>query len=75
MTCTMNSNSVSMNVQDALPAIPRMGDPDELAAYDSTTPTTLDYLANYRNGVDVSECQLLAKGTPNATQASATIRP
>ena len=53
MTCTINNNSVSMNVQDILPILLRLCDPDELAEYESTTPTTLDYLANYRDGVDI----------------------
>ena len=52
MTATINNNSVSMNVQEVLPALLRMCDADELAEYDSTTPTMLDYLANYRDGVD-----------------------
>ena len=47
LTTTINNNSMSMHVQDVLPAIQRMSDPDELADYDSTTPTMLDYLANY----------------------------
>ena len=38
MTATVNNNSVSMNVQEVLPAILRMCDLDELAEYDSTTP-------------------------------------
>ena len=58
MTTTINNNSVSMNVQDVLPALLRMCDPDELAEYDSTTPTMLDYLANYRNGVDLMGYQI-----------------
>ena len=62
MTATINNNSVSMNVQDVLPAILRMSDPDELAVYDSTTPTTLGYLGNYRDGIDVLEYQILASG-------------
>ena len=39
MTCTINNNSVSMKVQDLLPVLLRMVDPDELAEYDSRTPT------------------------------------
>ena len=60
MTATVNNNSMSINVQDALPALLRMCDPDELARYDSTTPTMLDYLANYRDGIDVMEYQILS---------------
>ena len=40
-----------MNVQDILPALLRTRDPDELAEDEATAPTTLDYLANYRDGL------------------------
>ena len=52
MTATINNNSVSMNVQDVLPALLRMCDAEELEAYGCTTPTTLDYLANYLDSVN-----------------------
>ena len=58
MTATINNNSVSMNVQEVLPALLRMCDIDELAEYDSTTPTTLDYLASYRDGVEPLKYQI-----------------
>ena len=51
MTATINNNTVSMNVQDVLPAILRMMDPEELSKYDDMTPTCLDYLGNYRDGI------------------------
>ena len=63
LTATINNNSISMNVQDVLPALLRMCDPDELAQYDSTTPTMLDYNANYRDGVDVLEYQIVSAVT------------
>ena len=66
MTTTINNNSVSMNIQDVLPVMLRMSDPDELAEYDSTTPTTLDYLANYRHGVDIMEYQIQAHSEADA---------
>ena len=47
MTCTINNNSISMNVQDVLPALLRLCETDALAEYESTTPTTLGSLANY----------------------------
>ena len=59
MTATINNNSVSMNVQDVLPALLRMCDAEELEMYDCTTPTTLDYLANYRDAVDTMQYQIL----------------
>ena len=48
-----------MNVQDVLPALLRMCDAEELELYDCTTPTTLDYLANYRDAVDTMQYQKL----------------
>ncbi len=59
MTTTINNNSVSMNVRDVLPALLRMCDPEDLEMYDSTTPTTLDYIGNYRDGIDVMAYQIL----------------
>ena len=55
----INNTSISTNLQDVLPALLRLSDPDDLAEYESTTPTTLDYLANYRDGVDLLEYQIL----------------
>jgi hypothetical protein len=51
MTATINNNTISMNVQDTLPVLLRLLDPEELAKYDSMTPTTLDFLASYRDAV------------------------
>jgi hypothetical protein len=68
MTATINNNSVSMNIQDVLPAILRLADPDELSTYDCTTPTSLDYLANYRDGIDLLEYQIISTGVAGATQ-------
>ena len=75
MTATINNNSVSMNVQDVLPAILRMSDPDELAARSSTTPTNLGYLANCRDGIDLLEHQMLASGSSIGSQAAAAAKP
>ena len=52
MTATINNNTVSMNTQDVLPVMLRMMDPEELAGYDDLTPACLDYLGNYRDGVN-----------------------
>ena len=46
LTATINNNAVSLNVQETLPILLRMVDPEELPKYDSMTPTTLDILAN-----------------------------
>jgi hypothetical protein len=69
MTCTINNNTVSMNMQDTLPILLRMLDPDELAKYDGMTPTTLDFLADYTDGVDRLDWVIDAAG------ADATRRP
>jgi hypothetical protein len=52
MTTTINNNTVSMNVQDTLPLLLRLLDSEELARYECMTPTTLDHLSSYRDGVD-----------------------
>ena len=52
MTATINNNTVSMNVQDTLPGLLRMCDPEELAKYNDMTPTTLDYLPDYSDAID-----------------------
>ena len=48
-----------MNVRDVLPALLRMCDPEDLEMCDSTTPTALDYIGNYRDGIDVMAYQIL----------------
>ena len=58
MSATINNNTVSFNVQETLPLLLRMVDPEELATYDSMTPTTLDFLANYDDGVSMMKWQL-----------------
>jgi hypothetical protein len=52
MSCTINNNTVTQNMQDTLPLILRMMDSEELAQWSTHTPTTLDFLSQYRNGVD-----------------------
>jgi hypothetical protein len=44
-----------MNVQDTLPLLLRMLDAEEMAKYECMTPTTLDHLSSYRDGVDQLE--------------------
>ena len=46
MTATINNNTVSMNVQDTLPLLLQMVDPEELAKYNDMTPTAMDHLAH-----------------------------
>ena len=45
-------------MMDTLPILLRMVDSEEFAKYDSMTPTALDYLADYRDGVKPMEFQL-----------------
>ena len=85
MTCTVNNNTVSMNVQDTLPILLRLIEQDELSEYESGTPTCLDYLANYRDGVEPMAYQLDVIGTgmartlqifqPNAAEADGVTTP
>ena len=58
MTATINNNTISQNMMDTLPILLRMVDSEEFAKYDSMTPTALDYLADYRDGVHRMEFQL-----------------
>lgn len=58
MTATINNNTISQNMQDTLPILLRMVESEEFAKYDSMTPTGLDYLADYRDGVHQMEFQL-----------------
>ena len=58
MTATINNNTVSMNVQDTLPVLLRLVDPEELAKYNDMTPTALDHLAHYSDAVDTMDFQI-----------------
>ena len=58
MTATINNNTISQNMMDTLPILLRMVDSEEFAKYDSMTPTALDYLADYKDGVHAMEFQL-----------------
>jgi len=78
MTATINNNTVSQNLQDTLPILLRMVDPEEFAKYDSMTPTALDYLAHYTDGVykmpfqitdDGNDVKALTTGTVDGTGA------
>mgnify|MGYP000907415519 FL=1 len=68
MTATINNNTITQNMQETLPILLRMVDPEEFAKYDSMTPTGLDYLGDYRDGVHPMEFQLDIP--PNATVAN-----
>ncbi len=55
MSATINNNTVSFNVQETLPLLLRMVDPEELAKFDCMTPTTLDFLADYDDAINPME--------------------
>ncbi|MFM7983441.1 MAG: phage major capsid domain-containing protein, partial [Candidatus Fonsibacter sp.] len=58
MSCTINNNTVNLNVQESLPILLRMVDPEEFSKYDSMTPTALDFVANYVDAVKRQEFQI-----------------
>ena len=66
MSCTINNNTVNLNVQESLPLLLRMVDPEEFSKYDSMTPTALDVLANYEDAVKRQEFQIDATAANNA---------
>ncbi|MFM7980045.1 MAG: phage major capsid domain-containing protein, partial [Candidatus Fonsibacter sp.] len=65
MSCTINNNTVNLNVQESLPILLRMVDPEEFSKYDSMTPTALNFQANYEDAVKRQEFQIDAN-TANA---------
>ena len=71
MTATINNNTISQNMMDTLPILLRMVDSEEFAKYDCMTPTALDYLAEYKDGVRRMDFQL---DRNNAGQPCAYVR-
>ncbi|MFM7987021.1 MAG: phage major capsid domain-containing protein, partial [Candidatus Fonsibacter sp.] len=68
MSCTINNNTVNLNVQESLPILLRMVDPEEFSKYVSLTPTALDFLANYEDAVKRQEFQIDATAAAGAAQ-------
>ncbi len=58
MTATINNNTICQNMMGTLPILLRLVDSEEFAKYDSMTPTALDYLVDYKDGVHQMEFQL-----------------
>jgi hypothetical protein len=58
MTATINNNAISQNMADTLPILLRMVDPEEFSKYNCVTPTAMDYLADYKDGVDRMDYQI-----------------
>ena len=51
MTVTINSNTVSQNMQETLPVLLRMVDTEKLYMYNAMAPTALDFLADYNDAL------------------------
>ena len=68
MTATINNN-ITQNMSETLPILLRMVDPEEFAKYNSMTPTCLDYLGDYRDGVHEMEFQIDQAGSANSIRA------
>ena len=58
MSATINNNTVTTNVQETLPLLLRMVDPEEFAKYSSMSPTALDFLAYYEDAVEEMAFQI-----------------
>ena len=71
MSCTINNNTVTQNMQDTLPLILRMMDSEELAQWSTHTPTTLDYLSQYSQGLGKMEFVIAQTANNDGT----SIRP
>ena len=72
MSVNINNNTVSMNVADTLAPLLRLIDPEELAKYDCLTPTGLDVLGNYRDGVEQNPFTI-GSSSQNQVQAAALL--
>ena len=53
LSVTINNNTVSLNVRDALPAIIRLLEEDDLVVYNGSSPTFADTLASYSNNATI----------------------
>ena len=49
--CSINNNNITLQQSDLFDVLLRMQDPEDLARYDGKTPTGLDYLYDYSDGV------------------------
>ena len=75
MTCTINNNTVSMNVADTLAPLLRLLDPEETAKFDNQTPTSLDYLGNYRDGVQRLPFVIGSRASADGSNLPAVYQP
>ena len=49
--CSINNNNITLQQSDLFDILLRMQDPEDLARFDGKTPTGLDYLYDYADGV------------------------
>ena len=49
--CSINNNNITLQQSDVFDVLLRMQDPEDLARYDGKTPTGLDFLYDYADGV------------------------
>ena len=49
--CSINNNNITLQQSDLFDVLLRMQDPEDLARFDGKTPTGLDYLYDYADGV------------------------
>ena len=49
--CSINNNNITLQQSDLFDILLRMQDPEDLARYDGKTPTGLDFLYDYADGV------------------------
>lgn len=72
--CSINNNNITLQQSDLFDVLLRMQDPEDLARFDGKTPTGLDFLYDYADGVTLNPYYLDLKqsGTsPNFTYALA----
>ena len=69
MTVIIDNNTVSQNMQETLPIILLMVEPNEFPKYDSMTAAVLGYLANDEDAIKHLELQIdaIAAGQPQTS--------
>ena len=71
--CSINNNNITLQQSDLFDVLLRMQDPEDLARYDGKTPTGLDYLYDYSDGVMMNPyyIDLLSDGEANPSYSLA----
>jgi hypothetical protein len=52
--CSINNNNITLQQSDLFDVLLRMQDPEDLARFDGKTPTGLDFLYDYADGVTLN---------------------